>query len=235
MKPESSDRSSESGNIFIYIIGAIFLMGILVVLLKGSNTPGAGIDAEQLEIRVTEVQRYGSELEQAVRLIMQNGHSESDIRFAHPNADSAYGDISTDTPLTRQVFSPEGGAAEYRDPPDGINDGTPWFFSGRNVVGQIGTSCSTDDCVDLVAILPNVTKDFCVALNEADNVTNPSGNPPMDDSTAELVTPFAGTFSYANWILDTSNDLATHSEGCFEGGGTPANGTYHYYRVLMAR
>lgn len=228
--------ANESGNILIYILGAIFLMGILVVAMRGSNTPGAGIDAENIIIKVTEVQKYGAELEQAVAYVLRNGHSEVDIRFAHPNAPSTYGDIVVDTPTTRQVFHSNGGAAEYRDPPSGIQTiVTPWLFNGRNIVEKVGTQCAADRCVDLVAILQNVSKNFCLLINEKNSITNPSGNPPADPGIFEVVTPFTGTFTFVNGIGDAAGDLSGHLEGCIEGGGTPPVGTYHYYRVLLAR
>ena len=226
--------SDESGNILIYILGAIFLLGLLVVLIKGSSTPGSNIDEEGLIIRVSEVQEYGMELENAVALIMSNGFSESDIRFAHPDAASAYGDI-TDTP-TRQVFSRSGGGATFREPPSGIQTTvTPWLFNGNNIVEQVGTSCSANGCVDLVALLLNVSEEFCIMINERNDIPNPSDSPPTDPGSVEVTTPFTGSFAFSHGINSASGEFNGKLEGCFEGGGTPAAGTYHYYRVLMAR
>lgn len=226
--------NSQSGNILIYILGAIFLLGLLVVISKGSVTPGAGIDQETLMIRVAEVQAYGQELERAVGYVMANGHSEVDIRFAHPDASSDYGAI-TDIP-SRQIFSREGGGATYRVPPEGIQTVvTPWLFNGRNKVLGVGSSINSNTS-DLIAILSYVTKDFCVAINKKSNVENPGGNPPKDGATAQITTPFQGVYQFSHNI----NDIASlfifgKLEACFEGGGPPPTGTYHYYRVLLAR
>lgn len=226
--------SNESGNVLIYILGAIVLLGILVVAVKGSNTPGAGIDQETLMIRVSEVQQYGVELERAVAYILRNGHSEVDIRFAHPEADSAYGDI-TDTP-TRQVFSRDGGGARYRDPPEGIQTTvTPWLFSGTNTIQNIGTDCGTYRCAELLAILPYVTADFCLAINEKNNIAAISSSPPQTTAAINITTFFSGSFNGANNIDHASGAFDSKSEGCAEGSGTPPVGTYHYYRVLLPR
>ncbi len=228
-------KPTEAGNILIYILGAIFLLGLLVVMVKGSSTPGSNIDRESLLIQVAEVQQYGQELERAVAYIMRNGHSEADIRFAHPDADSAYGDI-TDIP-TRQVFATTGGAAKYRPPPNDIQTTpTNWFFSGENRVSDVGTDDTNNSSADLIAVLQNVSAAFCVLINDKNNITNPSDTPPQDDSTVELTTEFAGAYN-ATQLIEDSGALFFNSklEGCFEGGGTPATGTYHYYRVLLAR
>lgn len=221
-------NEKEAGNVLIYILGAIFLLGLLAVTVRGSNTPGAGIDQEQLLIRVAEIQEYGHELEQAVAYIMQNGHSEADIRFAHPNASSAYGDI-TDTP-SRQVFARDGGGATYRAPPAGIQATlTPWVFTGQNHVPAVGT-----DSLDILAILPNVSKDFCLLINDKNDIENPLNSPPADPDTVDIITPFTGSMS-GNIQIATTALIGGNLEGCFEGGTAPPAGTYHYYRVLLAR
>ena len=224
----------ERGNMLIYILGAIFLMGILLVVIRGSGQQGNNIDEEALMIRVSEVQRYGADLENAVRMIMQNGYSEADLRFAATNAASAYG-LITDDP-GRQVFSSEGGAARYRDPPAGIQSTvTPWVFTASDEVSGVGTTCGSADCLDIIAVLPNVTQAFCYAMNERLGVNNPSGVPPRDSGSANISTVFAGSFTYSQVIGDAANDLRGKTEACFEGGGSPATGTYHYYRVLLSR
>lgn len=128
--------------------------------------------------------------------VMQNGYSETDLRFAHPNAASAYGDI-TDDP-GRQIFDKTGGGATFRAPPSGIQPSvTPWVFSGADMVNQVGTTCSTPGpgCAELLAILPNVTKNFCLALNRSNFIDNPSGNPPEADGTVDVTSLFTGTFT----------------------------------------
>lgn len=228
-------RQHEAGNILLYIMGAIFLLGILVVMMKGSSTPGSNIDEETLMIRVAEIQEYGLELERAVAYILREGYSESDIRFAHPNAPSAYG-LITNIPA-RQVFSSQGGGATYRTPPSGIQTtSTDWLFTARNNAQGIGLDASINGVTrgpDLIAFLQNVSEDFCILINERNDITNPSDAPPQDNGDIFLTDPFTGDFSYEAAIDTTETN--GKSEGCIEGDTTPAAGTYHYYRVLMAR
>lgn len=47
-----SRRQNQSGNMLIYILGGIFLLGILIVLLKGNAQEGAGIDADKIAVSV---------------------------------------------------------------------------------------------------------------------------------------------------------------------------------------
>ena len=86
---------NQSGNILFIILLAVVLTGVLTAAIQSTSRPdGASIDPEQLAIRASEVQRYASELERAVNYILQDGKSESDIRFAHYDAHADYGDIT---------------------------------------------------------------------------------------------------------------------------------------------
>ena len=178
----SQPINSESGNVLFMVLIAVALIGLLTATVSRSNRPdGANIDKEALILRASEVQRYASELERAVTFIMQNGVSESDVRFAHYNASSDYGDLGADADKRDQVFDREGGGANYRDPPEGINDGSAWEFYGGTHVPGMGRS----DRPELVAVLPHVTQDFCDKINE---LNGQSGT--MDD---DGTTPASGS------------------------------------------
>jgi len=220
-------KNNQSGNMLIYILGAIALIGVLIILVRGSSLPGGGIDNEAMTIKVTEIQQYGNELERAVRYILQDGYSESDLRFAHPNHSSAYGDI-TDEP-TRQVFTREGGGATWRDNDVDIQViDTNWNFNGATIINEIGSTRN-----DLVAWLPNVTQDFCLSINDKIGIENPADAPPQNSGNMDISNLFDGNFTAAQTVSAT--EINGFSDGCLEGNGSPAAGTYHYYRVLLAR
>lgn len=230
----TTTNTNESGNILIYILGAIALLGLLIIAVKGSSTPGSNINDEELILRVSEVQQYGRELEQAVAYILQNGFSETDLRFAHPDAASAYG-VITDNPQ-RQIFAREGGGATYRAPPNDIQTSeTDWVFSSKNQTWWVGTTCGAPSCADVIAILQNVSENFCLLMNEKNNIESAAGAPPQDVGIIDATTPFDGVYNVLGTIKDVDDYLSGNNEGCFEGGGTPPAGTYHYYRVLLAR
>lgn len=222
-------RKSQSGNMFIYIIGAIFLIGLLVVIMRGGFQPGSGIDAEKAILQASKIRQYGSELEAGVSRVLNNGHSEADIRFSHANA-TGYG-TPGDTP-SRQVFESEGGNVEWQPVPAGVQTTvTPWTISAVTPVDGVGTTCAQASCTDLTLFLMYVSKDLCLALNNSIGITNPSGNPPADPDGFNWITPFQGTFSASgNYISTTGGHTTGRMEGCVGVGSE-----YHYYRVLLAR
>jgi len=219
----------------IYIMGAIFLMGILIMLLKGSFQEGTGTDGEKLLLKVTQVQKYASELERGVNYVLNNGFSEADIRFA-TNISSTYGDI---TSLEgRQVFKPKGGGVEYKAPPAGVNDGTAWQFFATTHFRDFGTDAPAgSQRAELFAVLPKVTEAFCSQLNRSvgqtinlASISDPAANGCIYEPGSE----FQGTYvngAGANLLDNAVVTKTPAKEACVKCD----NGTFNYYRVLIGR
>lgn len=251
---QNESRSSESGNVFFMILIAVVLIGLLTAaIMSTSTTEGSNIDNETLVIRASEVQRAASEYERAVLFILSNGQSEEDIRFANPAADPDYGDLSdADTPDEQrvQVFHPRGGGAAYREPPDGVNDGSKWEFYGGTAIPGVGTGKA-----DLVAVLPNVTQQFCDKINALNG--QPVTPIPEDTGTgaaagaspgdcvnlgalgrfddAQQFYPTPNTANAATFTQDPNTSAARPAlQACVQCdiASTPA---LHFYHVLLAR
>lgn len=222
-------KKNERGNILFMVLIAIALIAALTIAIQQSNNgEGANINPEALAIRVSEVQRTAAELSRAINYIMQNGPSEEDIRFAIPtNSATEYGAITT-TPQW-QVFHANGGAANYRQPPAGIQlSAAPWEFYGTTAIPGVATSRA-----DLIAVLPNVTQAFCERVNKVNGQTNAQ---PSEDG-AGCINGLASERFGTAFYNDTPNTLNTASftklpamQACVS-----CSGTYHFYHVLYAR
>lgn len=235
--------------LFIILL-ALALLGFLTAAIMGSsNTETANIDDETLIIRASEVQRYASELERAVMFIMQNGKSESDIRFAHPDAHSEYGDLSGDADPSDQVFHRLGGGAAYRAPPEDINDGSAWEFYGSTHPPGVGSNKP-----DLIAVLPNVTQQFCDKINslngQSGTPSDTGGSAASGNDAGDCVYGGAlARFDDARQFYDPPNTNNTMNEATFEQDPEVTavrtapqacvicelDGKNHFYHVLMAR
>lgn len=239
--------------LFIILI-AIVLIGALSAAMTSGGPENSNIDKENLAIRASEVQRYASELERAILFIHNNGFSESDFRFSHPDAHTDYGDLNADTNKADQVFHKSGGGAAYRAPPADINDGSPWEFYGGTHFPGVGS-----DRAELIAVLPHVTPQFCDKINALNNQTGT----PADTGTTSAggINPgsclnigAAGRFDNGQQFYATAN---TVNESSFEQDpvetaaytalqacvvcSMDTNSTngitdeYHFYHVLLAR
>lgn len=223
----------ESGGILLYILLGVVLIGALTIALRNSGGGMQNIDREDMILKAGQAQRYGGELSASINDLLAAGISEADIRFAHPDAPADYGAITT-TP-TQQVFGKTGGKASYREPPIGVNDGSPWEFFATTRIPQVGS-----DNAELIAVLPNVTEEFCNAMNSQIGFTK--GTQPTDSATGS--TPDCVMGAAANRFTGTFSDAAPNvlDSGTFS--RLPAmqacvycasGATYQYYYVLMAR
>lgn len=235
MKRDSGkDDSSkgESGNVFFYVLLALALIGLVTMALRSGGMSGANIDKEDLTIRASQLRQQAQEYERAVAYIMQNGRSEADVRFADPALPAAYGDVTVDP--GRQVFSADGGGAEYHEPPSGVNDGSGWEFFAHTRIPGAGS-----DRADLVAVLPNVTKAFCDKINEMAGQTAAPA-----ETGGGCVFDTGKRFGDANLYDDTTTNVLDETAASFSAVPAmqacvdcdPAGAhAYHVYHVLMAR
>lgn len=229
----SSLLSSQSGSILLYVLLGIVLLGALTVALRNSGGGNSNIDKEDAILKASQVQSYAKELSDAVNALLSNNLSESDIRFAHPDAPADYGTITTDP--THQVFAPTGGKVTYRMPPDGVNDGSQWEFFASTDITQVGSDKS-----ELVAVLPNVTETFCQAINS--QIGFASGTQPTDSATGTTpdcvkgltIHRFTGTFndSSPNVMDAASFSRLPALQACVY---CASDSTYNFYYVLLAR
>lgn len=225
-----SPRPSEGGNILVYVLLGIVLLGLLTAALRQSSDQGKDLDQERLNIRATEVQRYGAEIAGGVARMIEAGISETKLKFAHPEGDSDYGLIS-DVP-EEQVFSSKGGNIPYRRPPPHVNDGTPWQFYGTTDIPQVGS-----DKAELIAVLPNVSPEFCTMINrqlklgDTPPVDNSSGTTPDCVASMSPGHKFSGTYMFPANELDPATFVRLPvSQGCVSCGAD-----YHYFYVLLSR
>lgn len=228
----------QSGNILIYILGAILLLGLLIMLVKGSFQEGTGIDSEKTVLKAQQVQSYASELERGVNYVLRNGVSETDIKFAVPTGFTAipiYGAYTDSEPM---VFAPKGGGVEYKMPPTGVNDGTAWRFFANTHFTDLGTDDANTRKAELIAVLPNVTDAFCSQINrnmkqsiDLTANTDPSANGCMYNPGFD----FVGAYSYgstANVLDDTKLTNVPAPEACVK---CASDNKLHYYKVLLVR
>lgn len=230
---------AQSGNVFFMILAAIVLIGLLTAAIRSVSRPeGAGIDSETLTVDISRVRQYAVELEHGVQRLLESGVSESDIRFAHPDASADYG-LITATP-ERQLFSPSGGAAEYKTAPSGVT-GRGWEFYGGTALPEVGS-----DRAELLAVLPDVPAAFCAAINRIngyDTAVQPQdtgGSAAAGSSPGDCLEGGAAVrFRDAQQFYDPPNtpDPAsfTHKpslEGC---ALCTLDGQYHYFHVLLSR
>jgi hypothetical protein len=223
---------SESGNAVFFILLGIVLIGLVTAAIRSGGDGNSNIDREETLVNASRVKQYASELERAVVFILTSGTSEEDIRFAHGDAPSDYGNINTNPQM--QVFHPQGGGAEYKMAPEGINDGSPWEFYGHTNLPEVGS-----DQAELIAVLPNVTDTFCRQINKMDGY-DPATTPTDTGAGADnclnsgALHRFNDTAQYTT-IPNTADDTTFSVKPAMEGCVKCSAGGNHFFHVLHVR
>lgn len=243
-------NNNQSGNILVFILIAIFLLGGLTVLLSrtGSQTEDTG-SSEQATVAATRILRETSNMKNAVQQMLSRGCSESTFSFESRNM-SRYANTSAPTDKSCHLFEPQGGGLDYKFVPDSYINSTYssapyygyWVFMGRICIDNIGqyggADCKTSvqNPNELLVVLGFVSKEICIAINRIlghgfTSIPAEAGTP-WPAAYAEGL--YGTTYKYEPTVYPgMSATLSGKEAACFETTTVP--GTYHFYQVLIPR
>lgn len=242
----------ENGNVLFIIIVAIGLLAALMISLSESERYEDTIDDEKMNLQIQELYEFGNKLEKAVhRVMLDNGCDTGELNFDHPEFEN-YDTGGRKNPISPtdkscHIFEPEGGGVPYQVPPKMSADLGAYEYGiiSRFVIYDVGTNTGNEGA-DLI-LQTIVPRKACLQINNDNDITNPSGNPPKFNHWSRSP-PYAGKDLYPtidmnggsegmmnNWILGdggTMANIAGHKTGCFE---TDNDGLFSFYHVILAR
>ena len=225
-------RLSETGSAIVWIFIMIALFGALsIAISRGTRTGQSDISEEQARLYATEIIGYGRTLKNAIQEMQINECNDTEINFDNATV-AGYTNAGAPSDDSCDVFDLDGAALRWLSPPDNANDGSDYFFTGALYVDNIGSDSGTAADADLLIVLPNVTVGVCEQINKLIGVTSSAATVADTGDADYSGSKFTGTYSAGDQL---GGPLAGFAAGCFEGGGTPASGTYHFYQVLIAR
>lgn len=225
-------RISESGNAIVYIFIAIALLAALsFAVSQSSRSAGKGLSEDRAQLAASEMISYGDTIAKSVGQLRLRGVRDTELSFAHPDADSNYG--TYDDEPRAEIFNPQGGGVLFRGPPAlaVTNPAAVYIFSGDNAVEHIGLDCGTADCNELLMAVRFIKPEVCQLINHILGYAE-KGDPLPTDSDISLSNLFAGTYAYDSVISDESSFLSGKTAGCYIDSGSGDN---VYYQVLVAR
>lgn len=228
--------SRSSGNVLVFILLAVFLLGALAAMLLRSNatTEDTG-QAEQDRIVAAEIMRYTSGMAQAVSSLQMRGCSETEISFQSTLwTDSGFTYNNPNAPTNRRchVFDPAGAGYQFKRIPGGTTF-RDYNINGNNSVTNVGLN-TTPAGRDLIIQARGFSESVCRILNKELNVQSFA----EDGIRGDL--QFLGVYNAGGTIGDDGVNpgyLTGKKSGCFIattfGGYTYP--TYVFYNVLIAR
>lgn len=238
-------KSAQRGSVLTIILVAVSLfaaLGYTVANMMRTGNPHA-IGEEKAKLYAGEIMDYGRSLRNAIQSMrISNSCMDDGISFSvNP------GDAYEHTPAvadTCKVFHIEGGARNYVDPSASWLDTTmsgnteygAWYFDGNHCINDVGTTASP--CVDanneLLLVLPHISRDICIAINNALNVTNPADVPP-EDNHDNAATKFTGAYTAGTNSLLSTAEIDGRLSACIRDDTGDWQDSYIYYQVLRAR
>jgi hypothetical protein len=218
--PKLEARNPESGNAFyVILIGIILFAALMFVFTQNARQGSGNLSLKEAQLDADDVLSFAQQVERGVSHVYANDCSEDGLNF-----DQTYvtGYTNTNAPSDGHctIFSTTGGGIDWRAPPEGGNDGSPWIITGTDNVdaSTFGTAEP-----DLLLILNHVDSALCTALNKSLGVSGiPTG------TGAVTLTAFTGTFPATATSQIGSGDGAKAE--CVSQGGVNI-----FYSVLMPR
>lgn len=206
------NRRSEAGNAFLFILlGVVLFASLSFVMSRGFGTEGTSkISDRRAELAASEIMTYAQRIQRAVNRIRSKGISESDISLEFDgNFVNADCDENTDTHFpTCQVFHTQGGNVNEQEPPEGVNEGESWHFTGSTCIGDCDGSSTADE--ELLLVLPNLEDNVCEFINRKLEI---NGIPSATGTYS--TTAFTGSFSNDTEIAIAGGpfDAVCYSDG----------------------
>lgn len=236
---QRSDRyapSSESGNVFVFVIlGVVLFAALMFIVSRGMNQSPSTISGKKDKLAVSDILSYAQKVERTVQKLQSRSISENDLSFENP-VSAGYANPSC-TSAACKVFDAGGGGISWQTPdPDWLdlasNPNRQWRIANADEYQDIGTTCGADACVDLALILWPLRKELCMAINAHLGIDNPGNAPPTDNDIAGGV--FAGGFGYVETVGDEAGGAAIRGRrtGCVT---QDSNGNHFFYQILIER
>lgn len=220
-------HATQRGNVFIIILLAVVLFAALSLTIARSmrSDTTTNMSKRQAELAASDILNYAQKIERAVNRVRRKGVSENDISFDQAHV-AGYTHAQ---PATNKVFNTTGGAVSWQAPPEGVNDGSDWVFTGATCIADIGTGptgCNSDTNIsneELTASLSSLTDNVCTRINAQLNITGI----PADTGGGTSTTKYQGAYADGTEVILAGGPF---NAACFSRGGN----NYFYY-VLLAR
>lgn len=220
---------SSSGNVMIYILIALALIGGLTMAISQQNNSASGqnLDKEKLTALTTKTVAYVGSAKSVVDQMMMSGTRINSLDFTRPSG------ASFDTaPYHNKIFHPSGGGLTYQTP-DTITfhevSTTPpagWYFGYFNNVEWTPTTAN-----DVLLVAYQIGRPLCEEINK--KITGSTAIPvlPGNMSSRLLGTANGGS---ANSDLDVASCPACNGYPslCIANSGSTS---YAYYNIIVGQ
>lgn len=236
-----------SGNVLFIILIAIGLFAALAATVMNSDGGGKGASSERADLYAEDILLFSNSVEQAVNRMFARGISENDLCFDLDGAnggDTRYETNARCGTVANTVFHQQGGGISYVAPSEKYLDSSynasrfygEYLIADETAVSQVPQG--SGNTPELMILLPYVTRDVCIAINNRVNFWTKNTEPPVDGAMSIEDRDdyrYDGVFVYSR-IISTSTYFDRVYRGCYrqQNGNFPSDAYIAFY-VLKAR
>lgn len=119
----------QSGNVLFLILIAVVLFAALSYAVTQSSRGGGNANSETTKLKIAEMMNYVTSLRTALLRMSVKGVDDSEFCFDAPQWGHTGYNFAACADNANNVFHSSGGGVGWKEPPNGINDGSAWEFS----------------------------------------------------------------------------------------------------------
>jgi hypothetical protein len=226
------NQSSQSGNIFLWVLMAIVLLAAVGVAVMRTNPTSTNmLTDEQAKVYANQIIAYANNVQSAVKRLQLRGCADTEISFEN-SLDTNYINLSAPSDKSCHVFDPSGG---------GLN-----FFQNRNVILYdpyfmgIGAITGVGTAAGELIMYGEVDKATCIQINK---ILHGNTDEPIYDHIASVAyfnspQKFKGGYAALGAIAETSSWRNGLSTACIfrdDYSGSSFPDAYQFYFTLIPR
>lgn len=264
-------RNAQRGIVIGPILFLIAIIGVLAAAIAAGTGGFSGSSSTaSAKVLAAAIIDYADTVKNGVDRVLANGCEDTEISFENPFSSGYYINPNAPSDKSCHVFDVNGGGISMKTPPVGAQNQADYDTAthpAKEVIGKYfiypicamgvgsggyGSTAAANPCsfvdsttsADLVMILPWVTRDVCLQINQTAGLKNKDASTPPTNGNFGLYRSSVFSGSYANWsgsvVLDTTygnpNNLGA-MQGCMStlNASQQPGGGYTYFRVLLAR
>lgn len=228
-------NTAERGNVMFYILIAVALLAALIFAVAQSGRGNIQqVNLERARLLGSDIIEYASAVSTAFAQLRLRGCGLDEMNFEN-DIIAGYANGGAPADQTCNIFALPGGGLTFKRPDaEAVTATGVHVFSAAAVLEQIGTTCATSGCSDLIMFTGPLSETVCAQINDRLGIGDAGDPPPEAAANVATLAKYTGAATYASTFGDDAPGLVFRgkSAACVEDTG---DGLFYFYKVLSPR
>ena len=226
---------NQRGSVFFYILIAIVLFAALsYALSQNSRSSSTVLTVQQTKVSAQNIIEQGDVVSNAVQKLFLRNIRDIEISFEN-NIVNGY-ELADCADSFCKVFDINGGSLNWTHPPENVNTGENWIYTGEVPIADNGFNLRND----ITMVLPNVSQSICQEINFKLGLVSSNTDPVLSSADSSITitklstaNPISGSSNYINGAgIDGNNSICVQINSV--SGDHIGTNQYYYIHTLYA-